>query len=203
MDTTIAQQATHPLYFHGISFDAIFTVCAALFVFAVGYLADRLYDKYKERQRLKRVRQFVLTTLSQLLAPMDKQAEVFRQLASQIVADTTNDLGFEQRSDLYFDPLGNVSKLDVFDALMLGSNKLTNEKASHLLRVFATLDFIKTQGQSTARNFVEFIHDLRRYQRDWNENANAVLRQFDSIAFRATTSGQSVENDQFLNESVH
>lgn len=198
MDTVFVKNLTEHPTFYGISTDAIFTTFVTIFIFLLGYVFNRWYDRSKENTRLKEVREFFLTNLRHLLEPMEKQADSLKSLASQIVADTHQDFTLDETSDLYVDPLKSVSQLDVFNALMKGPKNKRQQRAQQFCTVVATLEFIRLLKERTEQHFSDFIQAHRRYLQAWNENVNAIGRQFDALIAFARANNITARDDTFV-----
>src|SRR5258706_15415555 len=111
MDTVFVKNLTEQATFYGVSVDAMFTTFVTIFIFLLGYVFNRWYDRSKEKTRLREVREFFLSSVDHLLAPMQKQADSLNNLSSQIAAETHQDFTLEETPDLYVNPLKSVSHL--------------------------------------------------------------------------------------------
>ncbi len=206
MDTLVVRSLTDHTSFYGISLDVVFTAIVSSSIFLLGAFLKFLYDKHSESKHLREVREFFLTSLRQLLEPMKKQADLFKAFVNETLADSDQDFMLEQTLAAYLDPLHGVSQLEVFNAMMKGSEEQSLDRAKHYHQMLATLEFLRNLKESARERFWDFLQAYRRHQQVWNENVNSVGRQHDAFVLQALANSSIIDNDAFLkrfNSIVH
>lgn len=198
MDTIFVSNFPESKSIYGVSIDTVFTVSITLFIFILGLILNRLIENAKKMKHLREVKEFFLTSLTHLLAPMQRQSDSLKACAAQIASDVHQDFTLQETAELYVDPLKSVSQFDVFNALMRGSKKKRPERAKRFNSIVTVLEFIRLQKERTAQHFSDFILAHRRYLQQWNESADGIQRQFYLLLTHARANNIKATDDPFL-----
>lgn len=187
--------------FYGVSSDTIFTIFITIFIFIIGILSSIFINYRKEKNRLNHIENYFLKGLNKFLEPVENQVNSYKELSEAIYDITSRNYSFNIQIDLLFDTITNIDKLDLFK-IFVSSKKRKDEaiSISHYSNIIGSIEFVKNQIELARINFNKFFSDIRRYEKQWSDGLNDILRKWDIYLSYNQRNGISPPDDLFLKE---
>lgn len=130
--------------YFGVSIDTIFATITTISVFVIGIIANIIINRRRERNRLIHIKKYFLNVLNKFLGPIEKQINSYKDLSSSISNILSRNYNFNINSDLIFDPLTNIDKLDLFKIFVYSSKQDEMDKqVAHYSNIIGSIEFIK------------------------------------------------------------
>ncbi len=198
-------QTVEPFKLFGVSYDTIFTTVITITIFILGYFFNRLYEYRKDTRHLKDIRHLVLSHLSSLIEPIDKQIRVYKEFGEFLGTHKIEDYLFHA-SGIQTDFLSSIPYLDIFKAFLLKSKSKRVQYIDAFNSILQTIEFIRSQNENAKSQFQEFIINQKEHLDSWNIANGEILRYHSEILGYARRNRISPDKDTFLkelNEIIH
>ena len=186
----------------GVSVDtlvsALIAAAVAIIVLIAGYLLNKRHENDKEKNRLQELEKYFFILLNSLIKPIEKQIEIYRSLATQIASREHQDFVFRESHELFLDNIQNISNLDLYKIFITKKQAAHDEKATHFNDIFDAIEFIRLQKERTKKNFTQFVNEYGEYEKQWNSDADSILRYFDAFRSYNESHGIPPSKDAFL-----
>ena len=145
--------------------DTYFTVSITLFVFLAGTVAKLLWETYKERKRLKRLKEYFKRQVQLLEASVKKQEEEFLRYV-EILTDP------EEPTMLFRDVVGfNLKRLliisdaDLYKIFVENGNLKDGERIIHYSKITKNIDVLESIRDKIENNYLNYFEEYRRDER--------------------------------------
>jgi hypothetical protein len=189
------------LYFEslGIPRSVVFTVFSSLFTFAAGFIINGMIKWFTRRRYLKKIRKLVILHLDSIQPPINRQAEFFEKLSTDLKSLRHTDIAYEENA-LCSDYLSSLPQIDLFDALVYGWGKKQDQRRVFFNSVLDILNRFNKLPNATKDTYDYFGEKYNEYFALFNQANDRIQRSYDE--FRSEASRQNVRptDDPFLNE---
>ncbi|MBK7978820.1 MAG: hypothetical protein IPK06_02165 [Ignavibacteriae bacterium] len=103
---------------------------------------------------------------------------------------------FKDTIDLDVKNLKSISNEDLYKSLYLSKKNTVEEKTTKFNDISNSINYIEKQKVNTSLNFSRLYEDFKKYENQWTENLDKILRAYDN--FRAINKQYDILNDPFL-----
>ncbi|MCH7731915.1 MAG: hypothetical protein IIB44_05270 [Candidatus Marinimicrobia bacterium] len=169
-------------------------------MFSLGLLFNKIRETNKEKKKLNELEVYYLDLVSSLIDPVDKQSKNLRSLADSIKDKKARNFELTESSEIFFDVFDQIPHQDIYKILVLNKKSASDERYTHYKNILNSIEFLKLRRELSRFNFTKFMDDLRRYESDWNTNANLIIRSFDKYVSFNKSQGIEPSQDPFLKE---
>jgi len=182
-----------------IKFDYSFYLSVISISIAILALILPIIREYlKERKRLKNLEKYVYYILEELLDPINKKVKNLKELSNSIKNTETRNFGFADSSTLLIEVFNKISHQDLHMIFIQNKRKPLYLKIKHFKNIVDIVDSFDKQNKIDQKNFFQFMKDLRRYEKQFNENVDAIFRLFDLYVSTNKRENIHPSNDPFL-----
>jgi hypothetical protein len=173
------------------------SVIIALIAF-LGLFLPFIRASYKEHQRLRSLYAYVLYILKELIKPIEDKIESLETLKDNIKDIDCGNFAFKDSANLLVQVLLKIDHKDLHQIFIVNLKSDNEEKHKHFKNIIDAIDFFDKQNELDKRNFFQFFNDLRRYEKDFNESVDAILRSFDLFLSHNKKNNIKPSDDNFL-----
>ncbi|MBI1934001.1 MAG: hypothetical protein HYS24_15830 [Ignavibacteriales bacterium] len=196
MDTFIINNGPVSNSLWGISYDTIFTTLITIFIFLLGFWINKIFEARKEKKRLKDIKDYFFSLCSFLEKPVKIQIDVFKGYKNNFLSEEQINFMFKDTIDLDVKNLKSISNEDLYKSLYLSKKNTVEEKTTKFNDISNSINYIEKQKVNTSLNFSRLYEDFKKYENQWTENLDKILRAYDN--FRAINKQYDILNDPFL-----
>jgi len=166
-----------------------------------GLIFPYIRESIKERRRLHSLYEYILYLLKEIIKPIEDKIENLENLIKNIKDLDGRDFSFKDSSIMLIQVFLNIDHKDIYKILFINYKKGDRkEKHSHFKNIIDSIDFFNKQNEIDKINFTQFMSDLRRYENDFKENIDAILRFFDLFVSYNKRNNIKPSDDPFLKD---
>lgn len=199
MDSVMVNNTSQTIF--GISHDALFTTITPISIFIFGYILNRFNDYRKERKRLIEVKDYFFALCDFLERPIRIQISVFNEYRKNISSKDQINFTYKDTSDLDIKNFSNVSHKDLYKILFRKKRDEIKIKTQRFNEILNSINFIGRQKENTLKNFNTFYDDFKKYESQWINYSDSILRNYDCFISYIKQNNIKVSEDLFLKDS--
>lgn len=189
-----------PFYKDATFYLSIITILIALLALFLPHAITKSLEKKKENVRLHELETYFFSILISLNEPINKQIGFFKELSEKIKDEESREIRFQENSDLYMQNLNEIKHQDLYTIFIQKKNLPLEEKVEHFKNIFHSLHYINSQVDRSKSNFITYFNDNRRYETEFRENVDQILRQWDQYLSFAKRNNVIPSQDALLKE---
>jgi len=170
LDSLLIQKLAEKAPSHGIFIDALLAALPAIIVFSLGVVAQIMGRKYLKNKESANLYSLFLTSLKQLVPPIESQVKKLREYTS-LLKDPKEPIAILTFvSAASVDVLSKVPVADLYKAMMRGDNKSEKDRLEYFTKVFEILVFIRSFFDTTHAQYDRFGKRQGKQVEQWNLN---------------------------------
>ncbi|MEE8186724.1 MAG: hypothetical protein V3T99_03565 [Nitrososphaerales archaeon] len=177
---------------------ATFISIVSLLIAIAAIILPILRSWVRENNRLKSLEEYIYYILEDLSDPISKKLKNLRELSETIRDIENRNFGYAESSLLLTRTFNEISKQDLYEIFLAGKKLKQEDQRKYLKDVVDAVDFFDRENDIDKRNFFQFMSDLRKYEKQFSENANAIVGLFDSYVAQNQRLGKKPSEDEFL-----
>ena len=148
----------------------------------------------------RNLRKYTLHVSHSLIKGYGKRIKIFKKLAKQI--GNIDELGYEYTRSMGYiaQNLLNIPQNDLFRLFVSRRKSKTSQDYNQFKELFDAIAFFVNHEEEAYINFTQFFSDIRRYQAEFKNNMNTILRLNDHYRSVAAQNNIGPNEDLFLRE---
>lgn len=185
---------------HGVSHDTIFTTFITIFIFIAGYIANRLYDRYKRNKELKILKKYFCYVVEHIDEPIRKQVTNFVKFSHALKTKTKKNYHLGHSLVPALENIKNIKHSDLYDIFLNVNSSKIDMRAKNLQKFHESIYLMEYVYTSYPKRFNDFSEALSKHEKKWNVSITSIVRCFDEFVSDAVSRGIQRGKDMFLEE---
>lgn len=157
---------------------------------------------YKERRReinrLTNLKEYVYYLLSTLYSSYIPRSKIYRKIYQEVKNIDSRKLSYTSNLNHNAEILLNLSQDDLFKIFISEKKRSVQEDKTHFKVIIDAIEYYARHDKIGERNFEEFMSNLRRYESEYREHLDRILRFFDRIVSFSRAEEIPPSQDKFL-----
>jgi|GEM_PF-7049681 len=191
-----------PTTWNGIPKGVIFSTFVSSFIFLLGFIGNRMYVKYTQRQDLNTLKKYFCHIVSSLDKPISEQVDAFNKFSSFLKSKASGELSLDSVSQFNITNLTNIKHSDLY-AIFLGQRNFSDEaKALNFQLYQSSIPVFENILKTFPEEFKRFMDIHNKYFEQWKSGIIAIRKYNDQCLGEAVAKGTKKGEDLLLEEIV-
>lgn len=181
-----------------ISSDTIFTTLVTISIFILGYIANKLYENFKEDGRLSELKKYYLGLLEMIKTPTQKQINAFIEFSKQLKDKANRDYTPIQVSSFSFENIMKVNHADLYKIFVYNEKGNTDDKTKSFQKFQDGIIFLNKMAEIYEDAFKSFFSSFREHENLWQQHIGEIRKAYDWMANEHRKQNMRIGQDPFF-----
>ncbi len=192
-DTVSVVDASNYL-FHPAFWVSVITIIIAI----ISILLPPYKERRREINRLKDLKEYIYYLLSTLYGSFIPRSKIYRKIYREVKNIDSRKLSYTSNLNHNAKILLNLSQDDIFKIFISEKKRSVPEDKTHFKVIIDAIEYYARHDEIGKRNFEQFMSDLRRYESEYRDHLDRILRFFDRFVSLNRAAEIPLSKDDFL-----